>query len=53
MHFLIRILQQMFSSSTTAENAKLLAIIMLLGLLASVLLAQTSLALGAEWRKLF
>lgn len=53
MYFLIRMLQQMFSSSSTPENAKLLTIFMLLGLLASVLFAQTSLALGAEWRKPF
>lgn len=53
MTFLIRILQGIFSSSRAAENGKLLAIFMLLGLLASVLLAQTSLALDTEWRKPF
>jgi hypothetical protein len=49
MTFLVTILCVIFSSSGAAENIKLVAILVLLGLTASVLLAQNSLAMGVGW----
>jgi hypothetical protein len=49
MTFLKMVTRGMLSSSRTAENVKLAAILVLISLLGSLLLAQHSLALGIEW----
>lgn len=51
MAFLGTILRGLLSSSRAAENVKLMAIFVLLGLVASVLLAQNSLAMDISWGK--
>jgi hypothetical protein len=49
MTFLMVVSRRIFSSSRSAENVKLVAIVMLVSLVGSLLLAQHSLALGVEW----
>ena len=49
MTFLMVVSRGIFSSSRTAENVKLAAILVLISLVGSLLLAQHSLALGIEW----
>jgi hypothetical protein len=52
MAFLVTILRGIFSSSRAAENVKLIAIFVLLGVVASVLLAQNSVAMDIPWSRL-